>query len=131
MSTRSLDIGSLQLTKVPALPAGGMKRRMPDSPSPEMLKKMKMNASIALASSSATPEEKHPVTVEDVEDAEEDHNVDTRGDFAPGGDADYFLEEDDEGRFFGSGLTTEQKEILNLFDGADGEGIRDDVSRPI
>ena len=31
-------------------------------------------------------------------------------DFAPGGDADYFAEEDDEGRFFGGGLTKEQKD---------------------
>jgi len=44
-------------------------------------------------------------------------------DFAPGGDADYFAEEDEEGRFFGGGLTSEQKDILNIFDNVGGEGI--------
>lgn len=52
------------------------------------------------------------VTMEEVE-AED---AISRG-FAPGGDADYFTEEDD-GRFFGGGLTSEQKEILNIFDNA-------------
>lgn len=55
-------------------------------------------------------------TVEDAEDDEMD------GSFAPGGDADYFTEEDDEGRFFGGGLTLEQKDILNIFEKA-GEDI--------
>ena len=43
--------------------------------------------------------------------------------FAPGGDADYFVEEDEEGRFFGGGLTSEQKDILNIFDKVGGEGV--------
>lgn len=50
-----------------------------------------------------------------------------QADFAPGGDADYFAEEDDEGRFFGGGLTSEQKEILNIFDRSGGEGILTEV----
>lgn len=59
-----------------------------------------------------------------VEDASEDEDMD----FAPGGDADYFVEEDDEGRFYGGGLTQEQKQILNIFDSAGGEGLQDEVS---
>lgn len=51
----------------------------------------------------------------------EDADVDLS--FAPGEDADYFVEEDNEGRFFGGGLTSEQKDILNIFDKAGGEGI--------
>jgi hypothetical protein len=39
---------------------------------------------------------------------DEDSAMDT-SDFAPGGDADYFEEEDEDGRFFGGGLTSEQK----------------------
>ena len=72
---------------------------------------------------SSTPREKgkHRATVED-----EDEN--DAMDFAPGGDADYFAEEDDEGRFFGGGLTKEQKDILNIFDQAGGDGVREDVS---
>jgi beta-catenin-like protein 1 len=62
------------------------------------------------------------VTVHD----EEDEDMST--DFAPGGDADYFVEEDDEGRFFGGGLTMEQKDILNIFDNAGNEGVQEDVS---
>ncbi|KAJ7507863.1 Catenin-beta-like protein [Mycena galericulata] len=60
--------------------------------------------------------------MEEVQDEDEDMDRD----FAPGGDADYFAEEDDEGRFFGGGLTSEQKEILNIFDNAGGEGAQDD-----
>jgi beta-catenin-like protein 1 len=63
-----------------------------------------------------------------VEDAPEDDDNDNDS-FAPGGDADYFAEEDGEGRFFGGGLTDEQKKILNIFDGAGGEGAAaEDVS---
>lgn len=39
--------------------------------------------------------------------------------FAPGNDADYFIEDDSEGRFFGGGLSNTQKEILDIFDGQD------------
>src|SRR5436190_16565446 len=95
---------------------------MPDNPTPEILKKMKIDAppmSSTIPSPHSPPSKgkgKSPaVTVEDVEDEE---NVDSSGQFAPGGDADYFVEEDEEGRFFGGGLTKEQKEILNIFDTA-------------
>ena len=49
-------------------------------------------------------------------------------DFAPGGDADYFVDEDEEGRFYGGGLTQEQKQILNIFDSAAGKGPSEKVS---
>jgi beta-catenin-like protein 1 len=62
-------------------------------------------------------------TVEDIVDEEEDSG------FAPGGDADYFAEEDSEGRFFGGGLTSEQKEILNIFDKAEGVPIDEEVRK--
>jgi beta-catenin-like protein 1 len=107
---------------------------MPDNPTPEMLKKMKMDTVSPPVPSSAGPshglptngtqakEKSREITIEEVED------VDTDRDFAPGGDADYFVEEDDEGRFFGGGLSTEQKDILNIFDNAGGEGVQGDVS---
>lgn len=63
------------------------------------------------------------------EEEEEEASLAEDGDFAPGGDADYFAEEDEEGRFFGGGLTQEQKDILNIFDRVGGEGVQDDVSR--
>lgn len=105
---------------------------MPDNPTPDMLKKMKMDiASPEESVSSEIPptndgglkfrEKVRAATMEEVEDEEMDRN------FAPGGDADYFAEEDDEGRFFGGGLTSEQKEILNIFENASGEGVQGEV----
>jgi beta-catenin-like protein 1 len=101
---------------------------MPDNPSPEMLKKMKMDVPpppLVPENGSLQPQGKpHAVTIED----EEDVDMRLPTDFAPGGDADYFVEEDDEGRFFGGGLTTEQKTILNIFDSAAEDGAQEDVS---
>lgn len=37
-----------------------------------------------------------------------------RGPHAAGGDADYFVDEDDEGRMFGGGLNEDQKMILDM-----------------
>ncbi len=114
--------------QVPKLPASGNKRRLPDNPSPEMLKRLRMDEE-GNSVSTASPENgapsrdngKYRATVED------DDGQDSM-DFAPGGDADYFTEEDDEGRFFGGGLTKEQKDILNIFDQAGGDDVREDVS---
>lgn len=104
---------------------------MPDNPTPEMLKRMRLDEESAPATDIPLPngptardKGKHRATVEDEEEDERDEAMD----FAPGGDADYFAEEDDEGRFFGGGLTREQKDILNIFDSAGGEGVREDVS---
>ncbi|KAJ7700142.1 Catenin-beta-like protein [Mycena rosella] len=110
-----------KLFKVPKLPAG--KRKLPDNPSLDLLKKIKMDteAPPVPSSSNGPAKGKRAVTMEEVD---EDEDMDR--DFAPGGDAGYFAEEDDEGRFFGGGLTSEQKEILNIFDNAGGEGNQDD-----
>ncbi|KAK0206610.1 Catenin-beta-like protein [Desarmillaria ectypa] len=109
-----------KLFKTPKVPVGGGKRKLPDNPTPEMLKKMKMDTSAPSSSGYSTQNgssqgkgKSRAVTVEDA-----DENMENLRDFAPGGDADYFVEEDDEGRFFGGGLTSEQKEILNIFDNA-------------
>lgn len=84
---------------------------------------MKVGADVPSTSSTngnANPKSR-PVTVRDEEEDEAEQN------FAPGGDADYYVEEDDEGgRFFGGGLTDEQKKILNIFDRAGGEGAQDE-----
>ncbi|KAF5388033.1 hypothetical protein D9615_000453 [Tricholomella constricta] len=122
-----MDIDNL--FKVPKIPLGGNKRKMPDNPTPEMLKKLKMDVTAPQqqADENKSREPRQNVkgngrapTVEDEEDVDMDQN------FAPGGDADYFVEEDDEGRFFGGGLTSEQKEILNIFENAAGEGVQED-----
>jgi len=54
--------------------------------------------------------------VQDDDDDLNDPDGSKYADFAPGNDADYYVEEDEEGRFFGGGLTDEQKQILAIFD---------------
>ncbi|KAG2042794.1 Catenin-beta-like protein [Suillus americanus] len=105
---------------------------MPDNPTPEMLKKMRLdtpsngdsedsNMDVDMPESSSAPHrQSRRATVEDGDD----EMVDTS--FAPGGDADYFVEEDEEGRFYGGGLTSEQKQILSIFENAEGEGTTED-----
>ncbi|EIN10361.1 DUF1716-domain-containing protein [Punctularia strigosozonata HHB-11173 SS5] len=119
-----------KLFKVPKLPTGGNKRRMPDAPTPEMLKKMRVEdedeETSPTAKNGKAEKGKRRATVEDAED--EDVAMGEESDFAPGGDADYFAEEDEEGRFYGGGLTREQKEILNIFDQAGGEGALEDTA---
>ncbi|KAI0053550.1 DUF1716-domain-containing protein [Auriscalpium vulgare] len=113
-----------KLFKIPKLPMGSNKRRMPDAPTPEMLKKMKFDTGSAAPSSSSTKPDEPPPTkrrVVTVRDDEEEEEESIEEDFAPGGDADYFTEEDGEGRFFGGGLTKEQKDILNIFENAGDE----------
>ncbi|EGO01916.1 hypothetical protein SERLA73DRAFT_166428 [Serpula lacrymans var. lacrymans S7.3] len=117
-----------KLFKVPKLPVGSNKRKMPDNPTPEMLKKMKLDVppqrdqrpEESGVGAAAFKGKSRRATVQ----TEDEDEVDT--DFAPGGDADYFIEEDDEGRFFGGGLTLEQKDILNIFDNAGDEGAQHD-----
>ena len=114
---------------MPKLPAGGNKRRLPDNPTPEMLKRLRMdeegNSISTTLSETGTPSHDKGKYRTIVEDGDQDQDS---TDFAPGGDADYFAEEDDEGRFFGGGLTREQKDILNIFDQAGGDDVREDVS---
>jgi beta-catenin-like protein 1 len=103
---------------------------MPDAPPPEMLKKMRLDsesASNVLSSESQSPSATPLKRVTTVHDAGTEEEGDLGDNFAPGNDADYFAEEDDEGRFFGGGLTNEQKEILNIFDSAGSDQVPDDV----
>jgi beta-catenin-like protein 1 len=101
---------------------------MPDAPTPEMLKKMRLaseGTSLEPPPPSTAPS-KRVATVQDADD--DDDAAEPIGEtFAPGNDPDYFAEEDEEGRFFGGGLTNEQKEILNIFDDAGAEQVPDDV----
>jgi beta-catenin-like protein 1 len=61
-------------------------------------------------------------------DAFSDDKEEPESSFAPGEDADYFAEEDEEGRFFGGGLTAEQKQILNIFDNVPSSTVLEEVS---
>ncbi|KAF6762278.1 Catenin-beta-like protein [Ephemerocybe angulata] len=113
-----------EIFKVPKFSSSsfGNKRKLPDNPSPEMLTKLRAESGQESGQDSLQPPPKRSrnVTMEEVQD--EDSNMEG-ADFAPGGDADYYAEEDDEGRFFGGGLTSEQKDILSIFEAAGGEGV--------
>ena len=87
----------IDFAQTPLPKSNGKKRPLPDLPPQEILKK-------------ARTDEPSKVQEEGTEEMEMEDS------FAPGDDADYYVEEDDEGRFFGGGLTTEQKQILNIFD---------------
>lgn len=114
--TTAIDMDAL--FKVPKLPSRPNKRKMPDNPSPDFLKKIKMDVDSSPSSSAADKGKGRAVTIEEVPDEDT---------FAPGNDADYFQEEDDEGRFFGGGLSGEQKEILNIFGKAEGDDGEQEV----
>ena len=95
-----------------------------------MLKKMRLDESTSPHASISEPTiQEKPIASNSrrttVEDVLEDAEMDTS--FAPGGDADYYVEEDDEGRFYGGGLTREQKEILSVFERAEREGVSNNV----
>lgn len=114
---------------MPKLPSGGQKRRLPDNPSAEMLKRMRTEEAPA-TNGTFKPAEKSraPVVRSEEEEEEEEYRRSNDASFAPGGDADYFQEEDGEGRMFGSGLTDEQKTILGIFESAEAgkeEGVQD------
>ena len=107
---------------------------MPDAPTPDMLKRMKVDVPAPPVQTNlpvvngSNKGKSRAVTIQDESEEGQEEDVEMSTDFAPGNDADYFAEEDEEGRFFGGGLTEEQKTILNIFDKAGGEGTLDDVS---
>ncbi|GAA5821672.1 hypothetical protein JCM10212_004394 [Sporobolomyces blumeae] len=98
--------------KRPPLPKHqSTKRKLDHEPSfdPEAYKHIKLDPS-------ATGDDDQTHTSEEPTNARE---------FAPNQDADYFEEEDEDGRFFGGGLSTVQKQVLNIFDGGDDPDARD------
>lgn len=128
----SVSSYSLTVEQVPKLPMGVNKRKLPDNPTPDMLKKLKMDTESSSSGNVSAPSTQDTgsdhvrsrrTTVKD-EDSEDD---DMQHEVAPGGDADYFAEEDEEGRFFGGGLTSEQKEILNIFEKSEGQEMEGEV----
>lgn len=102
---------------------------MPDAPTPDMIKRVRVDEEDTGTRRSGLSPELRKATVEDVDEDGDERMEDEE--FAPGNDADYFAEEDEEGRFFGGGLTSEQKDILNIFDQAGDEGVQADVSRDL
>ncbi|WWC57769.1 uncharacterized protein I303_100304 [Kwoniella dejecticola CBS 10117] len=106
-----------KMFKLPSLPASaGQKRKMPDAPTPEMLKKYRQTES----EPSSAP---HPLPTNGKGKGRAATVEEDEGDYDNAADRDvYDGEEDDEGRFFGGGLNNEQQQILDIFDKAgDGE----------
>ncbi|WWC67148.1 uncharacterized protein I206_101055 [Kwoniella pini CBS 10737] len=106
-----------KMFKLPSLPASaGQKRKMPDAPTPEMLKKYRQAEPEPSSGPQPLPTNgKGKAKAATVEEDEEDYDNTADRDMYDG-------EEDDEGRFFGGGLNNEQQQILDIFDKAgDGE----------
>lgn len=101
---------SLSLSpQLPKLPSSSLNKRKWAEPTAESLKAAKTQDSDSPSSSKRPPS----ASVQDVDD--QDRDPDDDGEFAPGNDADYFIEDDDEGgRFYGGGLTDTQKRILEV-----------------
>ncbi|TXT10678.1 hypothetical protein VHUM_02183 [Vanrija humicola] len=108
-----------KMFKLPAMPPGkaGSKRKLPDLPSAEILKRFRPEES---SSNLDEVSSRAPVNrAARVEDENEESSVSQTGAHSGNGydqgDAD---EEDEEGRFFGGGLNDEQNQILDIFDKA-------------
>ncbi|WVN86043.1 uncharacterized protein L203_101201 [Cryptococcus depauperatus CBS 7841] len=100
-----------KMFKIPAVPTGG-KRKMPNLPGPEVLKKYKAE----------NPEkEKIIVSEKGKERAATVEDEDLKVDYSTVGDQVYDGGNDEEGRFFGGGLNVEQEQILDIFDKAGPE----------
>ncbi|RXK40687.1 beta-catenin-like protein 1 [Tremella mesenterica] len=107
-----------KLFKLPALPAGAArKRKFTDNPTPEMLERYKVpRVETRDLKSQSIPVKNgkgkgHATTVEDEEDDRMYAEADRPDEVDP----------DEEGRFFGGGLNTEQEQIMDIFDAAGDE----------
>ncbi|BGP37572.1 hypothetical protein JCM10449v2_001489 [Rhodotorula kratochvilovae] len=113
--------------KRPPLPksAAGTKRKL-EAPTldPESYKSARLDtpSGPAPTASAADKGKGRAVTIQDGSD-DEDDEAGARAEFAPGQDADYFAEEDEDGRFFGGGLSSVQKQVLNIMDTGNGEQL--------
>ncbi|RUS25529.1 Catenin-beta-like protein [Jimgerdemannia flammicorona] len=104
-----------QIFKIPAIPSGKNKRKLHANPDQDFLDKYReLNATPeqAESSSSGSKSKRRNVTIEDEEDGADD-GVEYMG----------YDEEEDEGRFYGGGLTEEQQQIMDLMDEVDEEEV--------
>lgn len=106
--------------QIPAIPSGRNKRKLPATPDVQFLDKYRAEAGSsaeAAAAAESSSRKRRNVTVEDV--------VDEAGDiveYYPEPDDQFEAQaEDEEGRFFGGGLTEEQQRLLDLVDEYDVE----------
>lgn len=115
---------SLRAAQLPKLPNASLNKRKWVEPTNEALKAARVDdvPSTSASSSSAAPSAAARRPRASVADGSDDEAAGSDGEFAPGNDADYFVDEDDEGgRFFGGGLTDEQKRIIEIMAMGDQE----------
>ncbi|ORX34896.1 Catenin-beta-like protein [Kockovaella imperatae] len=107
-----------KLFKLPSLPASaGQKRKFTDIPSPEFLKRYKAVGEESKDESVPPTNGKGKGRAATVEDEDDD-----RMDYAQADSSHDDGEADEEGRFFGGGLNSEQNQILDIFDQAGDDG---------
>ncbi|CAO3683939.1 unnamed protein product [Umbelopsis vinacea] len=99
-----------ELFKIPAIPSGKNKRKLPDTPSVDFLDKYRQASNDGENEGSAS-KRRNVMQDEDEENDAENY----------AGEADDYgyEDEEDEGRFFGGGLTEEQRKMLALVDEID------------
>jgi len=107
-----------KLFKLPKVPQSSINKRKWHEPDANQLKAARVEdvQEGEFSGPSRITQKSH---VQDLDQEEEEDP-----DFAPSNDADYFVDEDDEGgRFFGGGLTSQQKRILELMNSNQNEEI--------
>ncbi|KAI8881252.1 DUF1716-domain-containing protein [Backusella circina FSU 941] len=99
--------------KIPAIPSGRNKRKMPATPDLQFFDKYKEEQEEAESSSQQASKKKRHVEIETVEEEDDE----------PYGypEPDEVDDDDDGGRFFGGGLTDEQSKLLDLVDEYDAD----------
>ncbi|GAA5967955.1 hypothetical protein JCM8115_006583 [Rhodotorula mucilaginosa] len=109
--------------------AGSKRKHEPPAFDPQSYKSVKLDSdsdatTTAAVAASGSKHRTGAVTIRDVgeDDDDDDDNADGAGEeFAPGQDADYYAEEDEDGRFFGGGLSNVQKQVLQIMENGGDE----------
>ncbi|GFZ44825.1 hypothetical protein JCM24511_02551 [Saitozyma sp. JCM 24511] len=105
-----------KMFKLPALPAGATKRKFPDAPTEEALKRFRPEEPEPAPAPAPPANGKGKGRAATVsEEEEEDELRYARADLPDEEDAD------EDGRFFGGGLNSEQNQILDIFEAAGDE----------
>lgn len=89
---------------------------------PELPSKGKQRATAVTVEDDNEDEDMHAnasYTAANGEDNDDDDDGSYNRAAPPGADGDYFADDDEDGRFFGGGLSSTQKQILDIFDEGD------------
>ncbi|GAA5875403.1 hypothetical protein JCM3774_002976 [Rhodotorula dairenensis] len=110
--------------------AGAKRKHEPPAFDPQSYKSVKLDnddpAAAAPTGTSSRARKSSAVTIRDVgqdgdDGDDDDDEVHAAEEFAPGQDADYYAEEDEDGRFFGGGLSSVQKQVLQIMENGGDE----------